>query len=183
VDLSTGLNYTQAVNASISGPRGYTYSGSIMPGGTKLSNLRFSTSADPYIVRLMSGQGFDAAQRNVALPAGADQEEVFNIMPYSATTTTTLPATTTTIPGTTTTLAGTGSLRVTVLRSNGNSLGTTADIQLGTVKKSNSNNIVLFDGLLFVTYDLVVSADKYDTYRGTYTVTGANTQIIYLTRH
>jgi hypothetical protein len=77
-------------------------------------------------------------------------------------------------------LAGTSSLRVTVRRSDGDKLGTTADIQLDTVKKSNKSNVVLFDNLQNGTYSLVVSAYHYHTYTGTFTVTGSNTVTIYL---
>jgi uncharacterized protein involved in type VI secretion and phage assembly len=118
----------------------------------------------------------------VELPANTiDQPVVFYVTPGSETTTTTASATTTTVGGVTTTAVGNGSLKVTVHDHDGHSLSSRANVQLGTVNKSNQNNVVLFEYLALTTYSLIVTANYYETYTGTVTITGANTVTIHLT--
>jgi hypothetical protein len=167
VDQVTGLDL-QGISVSIGGPKDYSNTVVTGASGATLSNLRFSTEADPYIVAVPAGQGYLPQQMSVILrPDTVNQEVVITVVPLSATTTTiaatttTIVGTTTTIVGTTTTGVGTGSLKVTVLNDHGHKLNSQAVVQLGTQSKSNKNNVVLFEYLQHIQYELVVTASGY----------------------
>jgi prepilin-type N-terminal cleavage/methylation domain-containing protein len=186
VDQVTGLDL-QGISVSIGGPKDYSNTVVTGASGATLSNLRFSTEADPYIVAVPAGQGYLPQQMSVILrPDTVNQEVVITVVPLSATTTTiaatttTIVGTTTTIVGTTTTGVGTGSLKVTVLNDHGHKLNSQAVVQLGTQSKSNKNNVVLFEYLQRIQYELVVTASGYQSYEQTVTITGADSVTVYL---
>jgi prepilin-type N-terminal cleavage/methylation domain-containing protein len=176
IDQTTGVPVAN-VSFSIIGQQGSL--GTVSTGDAKvavLSNLRFSTSSDPYIVTLLSGQGYASEHRTIELLPEIVQDVIFYVTAGSeSTTTTSAVSTSTTSPGPTSTLLGSAALKVIVVNSSGRDLGTRADIQLGTVHKNSRNNIVLFEYLnLGTAYELVVTAHDYVTYTGVVTFTGPN---------
>ena len=65
-------------------------------GGVFVSDLRFSNSAEPYILTLSAGPGYAGQQQSVALPAGSSRRRCFNVHSVPTTTTVTVSSTTTT---------------------------------------------------------------------------------------
>ncbi len=188
INDATGLEL-EGILVSVIGPANYSNVVQTGATGFTLSNLRFSTEGDPYIVRVMAGQGYLPQQIAVTLPPNAvDHQVVLRILPNIVTTTTLAAVTTTTSPSVTTTLAGTGSLRVTVREYDGSWDGrslrsrTRAIVQLGTVSKSSHNNIVLFSNLQLASYPLLISAPGYYIDERTVTISGADILTVYLYR-
>jgi hypothetical protein len=182
IDETTGLE-VPGVGIAITGPAGYSNSITSQDGGVTLTDLRFATSAEPYILTLLPGYGVDEQQQSIELPAGSGQEVVFYVTPGSATTTTTLsPVTTTTLVATTTTIGTGGSLLVKVVRA-----GTMDPLRYAWVNlegRTGYTNVlgeVLFSNLDFGTYGIEVSRTYYASYSGTVTVDGAETLTVELT--
>jgi hypothetical protein len=187
-------NPVAGLNVRVRGPKGYQVDIVSTVGGVSLSGIRFSDDLDPYLVRLISGQGYEAQEIKVELEPGSTREVVVTLPPPPTTTTastttttlvgsTTTSSTTTTI-STTTTLAN-SSLRVTVYRS-----GTSTPIKKATVTLSNGRSLktndsgwVFFDNLAAASYGITVSANNYGQYDGTANVSGATTLTVYLVHH
>ncbi len=160
----TGLNLTAV------GPDDFDESFVSASSGTTFADIRFSTDTDPYIVRLLEGQGYDAQEKKVILTAGSTQTVTFIVPAGGPTTTTTLPpTTTTTLTGvtTTSTTAGSGSLTVKV-RNSGSTKIKGARVSLlpvGTVLTTPNNGNVTFNPIINGTYSVVITATGYNDYR------------------
>ncbi|MCL5734050.1 MAG: carboxypeptidase-like regulatory domain-containing protein [Actinobacteria bacterium] len=164
----TGLNIT------VVGPESFSESFASAASPTVFANIRFSNENDPYIVRLLEGQGYDAQEKAIALVPGSTQDVVFVVPAGGPTTTTTLPPTTTTTlaPTTTTsTTAGTGSLTVTVRTTWNGWTWPVSNAQVtlfpgGQSLYTNSSGIVSFTPLVYGTYSIVVHKWGYSDYHG-----------------
>jgi hypothetical protein len=178
------------LNLSITGPQSYVGAVVSAAGGVTVNNLRFSTTADPYIVTLPAGAGFVRQQQSVALPAGTTMEVLFTL-PVVTTTTTLPPTTTTTGSGTTTTVAATtttlgtsGSLQVKVVDHNGYALKNAWVNLEGRTAKTNDQGIVFFSNLQLRSYWIDVTRNNYHDYHDDdLAVTGATTVTISLTHN
>jgi hypothetical protein len=186
--IDTNGDAVAGLNLTIVGPEGFTQSFASVSSGTAFTDVRYSTDTDPYIVRLVEGQGYDAQEQAIVLAPGTTQDVVFTVPAGGPTTTTTVPpVTTTTIvaPTTTTTTSGGSSLTLTVVRSsNGNAVdGATVWLSPGgQVGTTNSSGIVRFTGLSNQTYSIVITRSNYYDYRGDVVVTGATSATIRLDR-
>jgi hypothetical protein len=159
---------------TISGPQGYYAQFTSQVGGVVVGDLRFATSAEPYIVTQAAGLGYMGAQQNVELPAGESRDVTFHVTPPAATTTTVPSATTTTVVAPTTTLVSGGSLLVTVRNSSTHNPIRNAWVNLeGRTGRTNRRGQVLFEDLEWRTYSINVTAQHYDPYSGLVTVGGA----------
>jgi hypothetical protein len=171
------------LNLSIIGPDGFdegVVSGA--DGSVSFANIRYSTDLDPYVVRLLPGQGYDAQSQNVALDPGTTQEVVFTVPAGGPTTTTTVPpVTTSSTSSTSTTLAGPASLTVRVVRSGSGYPVSSALVNLeGATLYTNSSGYASFTNLQNRTYGIVVTRYNYYDYSGTVVVNGASTAQILL---
>jgi hypothetical protein len=179
----------EGLNLTIVGPKGFSQSFASSSSPTTFADIRFSTEGDPYIIRLLEGQGYDAQEQAIALTAGTTQDVVFTVPAGGPTTTTTLPPTTTTVPSsttttvasTTTTSTGATSLTIRVVRSDTGGALWYARVALnpgGQVKYTNSSGYVTFTGLINQTYSLVITKNYYYDYRGDIAVSGATSVTI-----
>jgi len=188
--IDTNGEPVEGLNFTIVGPEGFNQSFVSASSPTAFADIRFSTEGDPYIIRLLEGQGYDAQEQAIALTAGTTQDVVFTVPAGGPTTTTTLPPTTTTTVGsttttsvasTTTTSTGAASLTVRVVRSDTGGAIWFARVALnpgGQVKYTNSSGYVTFTGLINQTYSLVITKNYYYDYRGDIVVSGATNATI-----
>ncbi len=182
INQSTGAEMT-GLTITMSGPEGYSDSITTQDGGVLLTDLRFSNSAEPYILTLPAGSGYAGQQQSIALPADTHQDVIFNVLPVV--TTTTVPpssTTTTTISSTTTTGGVGGSLLVTVYRAGTSTRLRNAWVNLdGRTGYTNKSGQLLISSLAWTTYDITVTKNDYADYTGTVTVDGAETLRVDLT--
>lgn len=181
INQTTGAEMT-GLTITMSGPEGYSDSLTTQDGGVALSELRFSTSAEPYILTLPAGTGYARQQQGIVLPAGTHQDVTFYVLPMVTTTTVAPVTTTTTVSGTTTTGGVGGSLLVTVYRAGTNTKLKNAWVNLeGRTGYTNKSGQLLFSNLPWTTYDITVAKSSYADYTGTVTVDGAETLRVDLT--
>jgi hypothetical protein len=165
----------------VTGPQGFSQTVTSQDGGVALTGLRFSTSAEPYILKMLAANGYAGQLQTLALPAGSTKEVVFYAGTQGSTTTTTVGAgtTTTTVGSATTTTLGTGgSLLVTVVTDgpHGHVPLRYAWVNLGGMTGyTNRDGQVPFQNLAWGTYDINVTMDRYATYTSTVTIDGADT--------
>jgi type II secretory pathway pseudopilin PulG len=187
VDL-TGVDVPN-IPLEITGPEDYTRSTASEAGGLTLEDLRFATSADPYIVTMPAGT-YPKQEQSVEVPADTTVTVEFVVDTSGATTTTTNGSTTTSnsVTSTTTTGGTYGSLRVTVRDYDNHNRIKGASVQLGVWNHATGDNGRTFFGtsefpVVGTTYSLTVTKDYYDTYIGTWTITGADEVTIYIDRN
>ena len=168
----------------VRGPEGFDNTFYSSSGGESFTSVRYSTDLDPYLVRLLSGQGYEPQEIKLVLDPGSSRDVVVTAVPLT-TTTTTLPETTTTTAGpATTTTTVKGSLRVTVYRNGSSTLLKNALVTLsnGRSLTTGTGGWVFFDNLPLDTYGITVTKSNYYDYSGSITITGANTRTVYLVR-
>lgn len=177
----------EGLELSVIGPEGFSEAIVSAASGVTLSDLRYSTDSEPYIVRLLPNQGYDAQEIKVVLAPGTTQEVIVTVPVGGPTTTTTAAPTTTTVPATTTTTAPTTtttvkhSLRVTVLNAWGWAVGDAwVTLNTGQSQRTGSGGWVFFDNLGSMTYGVTVTAYHYQRYETTVAVNGATTLTVYL---
>lgn len=152
----TGLNLT------ITGPSSFSQSFVSGSSPTTFYGIRYSTDTDPYIVNLLSGQGYVAQQQAITLNPNSTQNLVL----------------------TATAVSYNSSLNLTVRSASGShALIDKATVSLspsGKVQQTN-NGIVLFTGLSDGTYSLVItkSGHTYSVSPGSIVVTGATSATVY----
>jgi hypothetical protein len=178
----------EGLNLSIIGPEGFNQTLVSSASGTTFGDIRYSTDLDPYVVRLLAGQGYDQQSQSVILAPGSNREVLFTVpVGGPTTTTTTIPTTTTTVTvptsTTTTTLSGWGSLTVRVVRSDTGAALSGAWISLGGINgTTNEQGYYTFSRLEKRTYEMVVTRNHYHDYQGTVVVNGAVTTQVSLVR-
>jgi hypothetical protein len=178
----------EGLNLSIIGPEGFNQTLVSSASGTTFADIRYSTDLDPYVVRLLPGQGYDEQSQSVILAPGSNREVLFTVpVGGPTTTTTTIPTTTTTVTvptsTTTTTLSGWGSLTVRVVRSDTGAALSGAWISLGGINgTTNEQGYYTFSRLEKRTYEMVVTRNHYHDYQGTVVVNGAVTTQVSLVR-
>ncbi|MCL4369171.1 MAG: hypothetical protein M1337_08425 [Actinobacteria bacterium] len=175
------------LNLQITGPKGFNQTaGSDGNGVISLTGIRFSTSEDPYVFLVPTGQGYAQATAppSFALDAGQTSDVTVVVTPVTttttvATTTTTGAATTTTQPSTTTTLSPTttvtsavGSLTVRVFDRNGNPSRGRVTLN-GVTKTANNQGYATFDNVPAGTYTLKVTLRNHQDHYETVTIGGA----------
>lgn len=170
----------EGVNLSVVGPGGFEHDCQSVAEGVYLPNLAFSTDLDPYIVRLLAGQGYDSQDEEVVLEAGGHRDVVFIVPAGGPTTTTTAPATTTTTlaPTTTTTAGGLqGSLTVHVVT---RVLWWDAGVSNARVRVegmdwvyTNSSGYAHFSSLPDGEYTLEVQKSGYEDHRSQISINGS----------
>jgi Tfp pilus assembly protein PilE len=186
--VDTNGTPVSGLNLSVIGPDGFSQA--VVSGGAdgvNFANIRYSTDLDPYVVRLLPGQGYDTLSQTIVLEPGTTQEVVFTVPAGGPTTTTTLPPVTTSSTSSTsttsTTLSGSPSLTVTVLRADNENPIYRARVRLEGRDPlyTNSSGWVSFGSLQNGTYDITVTKNNYQDYQGTVVVNGASVVVIHLT--
>jgi hypothetical protein len=197
---------------SVTGPQSFTRSATIdasTAAGWTLSDLRFSTSDDPYVVTLLAGADYVSEAREIVLLPDTTQEVVFTVNIPEPTTTSTEAPTTTTDPlvttttdplVTTTTSTSTTSTSSTTSTTVKGSLHVTvwgwvwkggsyqwkpfknASVSIGgSPVWTNDKGEAFFDNLVVpATYTLVVKANHHEDYVEDITITGAATKTVNL---
>jgi len=180
--VDTGGTPVPGLNLSVIGPDGFDQTAaSGADGSVTHANIRYSTSLDPYMVRLLPGQGYDAQSTDVVLEPGTTQEVVFTVPVGGPTTTTTAPPVTTS--STSTTLPVPPSLTVRVVRNDTGAPIRNALVELeGRNLYTTTDGYATFTNLENRTYGIVVTRNNYYPYSGTVVVSGASTAEIRLTR-
>lgn len=191
VNVDYNGNPVAGLNVRVRGPEGYLNDIVATAEGVTLSNIRYSTDLDPYVVSLRTGQGYPTQDIKVVL--APDSTQVVTItLPPPPTTTTLAPTTTTLVGSTTTSITTTTSsttttladstLRVKVYRSSNGAAIKNARVTLsnGASKTTNSSGWVFFEGLAAGSYGVTVSANNYYDYTGTVAVSGATVLTVYL---
>ncbi len=164
------------LNVSVIGPKGFAETTAVPGGGHTFPNIRYSTDLDPYIVRLLEGQGYDPVSEEVILEPGSSREVVLTVPAGGPTTTTTVPpsTTTTTVGPTTTTVPLAGSLTVRVVRStNGNPVRRAWVNLEGQTMLTTDDGYASFSPLDNRTYSIVVTKNNFYDYRGSVVVQGS----------
>lgn len=179
---SLGMNAT--------GPYGFSNSQSTGADSSAwFNNIGFSTDLNPYVVALLTGQGYEPASTNVILPPNTTLYVDMTVNPI--TTTTTAP-TTTTQPR--------GSLHVTVIREGRTTRLGNARVTLSgyPYQNTNSQGETAFSNIPYGTYTLTVTRSSYYdypssgygyalingfyVYDGTVVIDGSETAVVYLRR-
>jgi type II secretory pathway pseudopilin PulG len=192
------------VNMTVTGPRGFSQNIQSDGGGLhSLVDIGFSTSGNPYVIAVNSGQGYQPVSTSVALEPGITQDVTIVVVSNIVTTTTTVapPTTTTTVgTGTTTTTLSTttttvlststtigfGSVLVQVMRWRDGRLRPVENASVtlyGTPQMTNSAGEVTFSNVPFGTYDLLVTKNDYHDYRSTVLVNGSEVVPVTLVRN
>lgn len=192
----------EGLAVSVAGPQGYATTLTSTADGVTLSDLCFSIGGETYIVSLLDGQGYHAVTQQVAVPADSTVDVTLTVEPDGGVTTTTDSTTTTTDPSgttttsdpsatttttssttTTTTSAGTGSLHLTVRDANTNwpVRGAWVSLEGEHTGGTNRNGMVFLGDLELRTYEITITANYYETYTGTVTISGNETMTVYMT--
>jgi type II secretory pathway pseudopilin PulG len=171
------------LNLSVVGPDRFSENVVSCADGVTLSNIRYSSDNDPYIIRLLEGQGYDAQEQAITLAPGTTQDVWFTVPAGGPTTTTTsFPSTTTTSGITTTTTSITsGSLTIRVVSSLNGAPIRGARVALnpgGQVKKTSANGYVTFTSLSTGSYAFVITKSGYEDYRGEVDIDGATSLVV-----
>jgi len=172
----------EGLTVSIVGPVGFDETITPSVDGHLFSDIRYSTDLDPYIVRLVEGQGYDPVSEGVTLEPGEYREVVLTV-PAGGPTTTLPPSTTTTIAPTTTTTApgATGNLTVRVLSSDRHRAIRRARVNLeGQTMLTTRDGYAYFSNLELRTYWMVVTANNYYQYSGNVVIDGSTSVVVYL---
>ena len=174
----------EGLNLSIIGPDGFSETVVSQSDGVTFANIRYSTDLDPYVVRLLEGQGYDPLSVSVMLEPGTTREVVLTVPAGGPTTTTTVPTSSTTSTSSTSTTSTTsttlmGSLTVRVLHDGHSLSGALVSLE-GRNRYTNQSGYASFSNLELRTYSIVVTRQYYDDYRGDVVITGASTKTVYL---
>jgi hypothetical protein len=191
-------NPVAGLNLRVVGPKSFSQYIVSTVDGVRLENIRYSSDLDPYLVRLLSNQGYPAQEIKVVLEPGSTQEIIVTLPSPVTTTTTTASTTTTTIVGVTTTTSSTtttststtsttapkASLKVTVYKaSNSDRIkGARVTLSNGQTLTTNDQGWVFFDNLNPQSYGITVTANNYITYSNSVAVSGATTLRVYLAK-
>lgn len=157
----------EGLSLTVIGPDNFSENIVSAAGGALFSDIRYSTDPEPYVVKLLEGQGYDTQEIKVILDPGTTKEVVVVVPaggPTTTTTSTTAPVTTTS-SSTSTTVQPKHSLRVTVVDNKGKKLqGATVTLSNGQKLTTPKQGFVMFDNLDSGTYGLTVEMKKYVTY-------------------
>lgn len=185
----TGGNPVEGLQLEVLGPEGFEESLVSASDWVVISGIRYSTDTDPYLVRLLAGQGYDPQDIEAVVEPGTTHDVVVVVPeggPTTTTTTTEPPSTTTTSSTTTSSTTATTIyqntllVRVSALQwrwpwgwSERPLEGARVTLDTGASETTNSEGWVFFSDLEERVYGLTISKHFYRDYTDEVEVSGA----------
>jgi hypothetical protein len=176
IHLESGTVPIPGKDLAITGPWAFSEQHTTDGNGlVTLADLPFSTDINPYVINLLTGQGFEPVSSQVALAPGTTEHVILEAVPIT-TTTTLVPPTSTTMP--------TGTVLVTVRRQGNNNRIQGARVTIGNLPQqtTNAQGETSFSNVPYGTYPLTVTRNNYYPYNGIIVVDGNESVTIHIVR-